>query len=679
MAQSPVEVSRTTVEDMAKKAPILVLHVDDDVDFLMTAKQFIELQGTFKVDTAPSVEEAMDKLKKQEYDVVISDYQIPAKDGLQFLKELREKGNNIPFIIFTGKGREEAAIEALNFGADGYFNKAGKPDTVYGELAHGIRMIVGRNRAEEALKQRSHSLAALNEVSIQLASLPPDVIVQEFLVKKLMRMTGAAAVSFNDYDPSNQTLVGKLLEVEPEMQEKVTRLFGKRLEDIRSPVSKEAYNEIIGSVIGKRQTLTEASFGGIPPSVGAEVQKLLGTDRFIGVAYIIEGELYGTSLLAIKIGMPDPSPEMLESFAYMAAVSLRRHRAEEAMKESEQRYKEIFENARDPMFILDVEGRILETNTIAAEYGFRKNEMFGKNMMEFVPKEYWPDISKDFAKTIQGEPTEGEIEIIIPKGKISAEYKSTCLKKNAKIVGTQTTLRDITERKKALEKLKVFNEKLEVVGRLTIHDVRNKLSAIINNTYLARNALLNEHKAVTYMQAIESICNKTTRILDFAAAYENLGVEKLVLVNVGASFEEAITVCSDSHDVEIVNECHGLTVLADSSLVQLFYNLIDNSLRHGETVRRITIHHEERTDGLELFYEDDGIGIPNAIRPKIFAKDFTTGKGSGYGLHLISRMMEVYGWTIEENSESGKGAKFVITIPKKSLNGKENYHIACAR
>lgn len=77
-------------------------------------------------------------MSAKKYDVVVSDYVLPGKNGLDFLKELRDRGNNIPFILFTGKGREEVSVKALNLGADRFFNKFGQPETVYGELAYGI-------------------------------------------------------------------------------------------------------------------------------------------------------------------------------------------------------------------------------------------------------------------------------------------------------------------------------------------------------------------------------------------------------------------------------------------------------------------------------------------------------------------------------------------------------------
>ena len=101
---------------------ISVLHVDDDLSLLEISKQILMDMGAFKIDHACSVDEAFNKLANENYDVVVSDYEMPTKNGLQFLKELREQKNDIPFILFTGKGREEVIINALNLGVDRYIN-----------------------------------------------------------------------------------------------------------------------------------------------------------------------------------------------------------------------------------------------------------------------------------------------------------------------------------------------------------------------------------------------------------------------------------------------------------------------------------------------------------------------------------------------------------------------------
>lgn len=150
---------------------IKVLHVDDEASLLSTAKQILEMQGNFAVETATSVDEALEKMKEKTFDVIISDYQMPSRDGLEFLKELRQNRDKTPFIMFTGKGREEVAIEALNLGADRYINKTGNPRTVYGELTHGINQIVKSQRMTEHASEASEQMHLMADVGAMMHNL----------------------------------------------------------------------------------------------------------------------------------------------------------------------------------------------------------------------------------------------------------------------------------------------------------------------------------------------------------------------------------------------------------------------------------------------------------------------------------------------------------------------------
>ncbi len=143
------------MSDASTKKQTVLLLVDDDVSFLHVSKMILELENNFVIDTATSVDEAFCKLKTQSYDAVVCDYDMPIKNGLDFLMELREQENQITFIVFTGRDREEVAIRALNLGADQYINKSGSPEVVYCELADAIRKIVARKKEARSIRGKS--------------------------------------------------------------------------------------------------------------------------------------------------------------------------------------------------------------------------------------------------------------------------------------------------------------------------------------------------------------------------------------------------------------------------------------------------------------------------------------------------------------------------------------------
>jgi len=136
-----------------------VLFVDDEPAFLEQAEIFLEKEvDDVSVETVTSADDALDLLDENDYDCVVSDYQMPEMDGLEFLETLREEwGNDIPFIMFTGKGREKVAMEALNLGADRYLQKGGSPKSQFGVLAQAVVQEVEHRRTG----RRARELEAL--------------------------------------------------------------------------------------------------------------------------------------------------------------------------------------------------------------------------------------------------------------------------------------------------------------------------------------------------------------------------------------------------------------------------------------------------------------------------------------------------------------------------------------
>jgi signal transduction histidine kinase len=99
-------------------------------------------------------------------------------------------------------------------------------------------------------------------------------------------------------------------------------------------------------------------------------------------------------------------------------------------------------------------------------------------------------------------------------------------------------------------------------------------------------------------------------------------------------------------------------------------------MKYGKKTTAIRVHFEKAEQGvLRLIYEDDGVGITAENKLKLFSEGFSTGGSSGFGLFLIRKMVDVYGWTIHETGEPGKGVKFTITIQSINRNGKESFQI----
>jgi PAS domain S-box-containing protein len=151
-----------------EKIAIHVLYVDDEPSIVEVSKQILmDIDSCFEVDSAYCVDEAFKKLSTKQYDVVVSDYELPLKNGLEFLRELKEQHNEIPFILFTGKGREEVAVNALNLGADSYISKIGSPKTIFCELADAINKAVQRKKSKELLAGSESKYRTLVEKSLQ--------------------------------------------------------------------------------------------------------------------------------------------------------------------------------------------------------------------------------------------------------------------------------------------------------------------------------------------------------------------------------------------------------------------------------------------------------------------------------------------------------------------------------
>ncbi|WP_229126403.1 response regulator [Halapricum desulfuricans] len=155
------EESQSIFDEPTLSAPISVLVVDDDPDVVDLTSSFLERErDEFDVRTETSAKEALSYLDDSEVDAIVSDYEMPGMDGLEFLEEVRKEHAELPFVLFTGRGSESIASEAISRGVTDYLQKE-SGTTQYSILANRLVNAVDRYRTSKTLKQSQKKFSKL--------------------------------------------------------------------------------------------------------------------------------------------------------------------------------------------------------------------------------------------------------------------------------------------------------------------------------------------------------------------------------------------------------------------------------------------------------------------------------------------------------------------------------------
>jgi PAS domain S-box-containing protein len=322
--------------------------------------------------------------------------------------------------------------------------------------------------AQNEMAELNSVLSKLNHFSMELAMISSQDSLEEFILKQIKEFSGASVAIYSKYSQSDHTATVKYIEMEPGLLKKAVLLIGKPIKNIPSIISDEMYRKITTDLVGMCKTLHEASFGSVPRPVGAAIEALLNVDHFIGLAYMLDGELYGTSLLAMKKGQPDPPIQLLKNFVAMASISLRRSQANKALFKSEEKFRSLVETSSDIIWETNTEGLYTYVSPkVEAVLGYKQEEMIGRSPFEFM----LPDISDHLRKisdkiVASKKPFSGFVNINLSKDgrEITLETSGVpVFDKHLKLIGYRGIDRDITERSQAQKAVMESEEKYHTV------------------------------------------------------------------------------------------------------------------------------------------------------------------------------------------------------------------------
>ena len=222
------------------------------------------------------------------------------------------------------------------------------------------------------------------------------------------------------------------------------------------------------------------------------------------------------------------------------------------------------------------------------------------------------------------------------------------------------TVVDITDNKQAQEALTQANKKLNLMNNITRHDILNQLTALIGFLEISRHDT-KDPELLKFILKEEQAANAIRSQILFTRDYQDVGVHSPKWQDVAETVSLAIATI-DLHKAEISLDLRQVQVFADPLLEKVFYNLVENSLRHGEKVTKICLRAEETADGMDLVIEDNGTGVPENAKEKIFRREYF--KNTGFGLFLTREILAITGLSITENGTPGTGARFVIHAKK---------------
>ncbi len=423
-----------------------ILMVDDDRELLKQAKIYLEKEDAdFNVETVISPQKSLDLLENEDYDAIVADYKMAEIDGLELLESIRDdRGNDIPFIMFTGKGREEVAIEALNLGADRYIQKGGDPKSQYGVLSESIVQEVEHARAENKLRkeldERNEKVTRLHERANELVKCESEKEICELVVK--------TSEEILDFDVCGVDFVENDQFVPIAISSEIEDGFIKRDVD-KAGISKKAYREKESLLIEDRRDI--------------DFSKPVVSDYRASIT-IPMGNIGIYQALSTEIGaFSEKDLELAEILVNHAKEAIDRVRFKERLIERKRKYEKVFEDNPEAMVEADENFRIQKVNRKFEDlFGFKEDHLIGKNINDLIVPDELTEEAKKLDERSQKEGYfEHETIRLTKSGKeVSVSITGRPIEQEGDIHHL-AVYRDITERKEAEERLHNRMEKIE--------------------------------------------------------------------------------------------------------------------------------------------------------------------------------------------------------------------------
>ena len=590
---------------------ITVLHVDDEPDFAEMATTFLErMSDDIETIVETSADDALARLRDGDtVDCVVSDYQMPNKDGIEFLQEVRADYPNLPFILFTGKGSEEVASDAVSAGVTDYMQKRSRTDQ-YKILANRIENVVEGYRFQIDSAERGRRLDTL------INNLPGLVYRCRAEKGWPMESVEGECESLTGYT-SAEIECGEIS-------------FG---DDVIHPADRDLV----------WQTVQDALVESDPFELTYRIVTKDDTEKWVWER--------GRGL-----NPANGEPRVLEGF--ITDISERKEGTVSELNRDPDPLQTLFDNTTDCVAYCEFECDspvIIDVNSaFETTFGFEAGDLIGESLEETIfPSESLEKGRRISQRVKDGERVEAELQCQTANGIRTFSHRAVPIRTDGGVTETYAIFTDVTEQKEDKQQI----QRLEHFAERLSHDLRNPLSVAQGNL-----ELLNETGEVKHYEtanrALARMENLISDILTLAQTGEQISLSEYDSVELATVADNAWALLRTGDATLSIEET--TTIDADASrLQQIFENLFRNANEHGpdDVTVRVGLLPEEQG----FYVADDGPGIPPEQRNEVFEAEYSTKHdGTGFGLATISQIVDAHDWEIRITESGDDGTRFEL-------------------
>ncbi|MFW9922420.1 MAG: PAS domain S-box protein [Candidatus Thorarchaeota archaeon] len=531
-----------------------------------------------------------------------------------------------------------------------------------------FRDITQQKIADEIKTRHMDTLRFISEAAMGFVGLPPEEDIYHYIGERISELAGNSIVVVSSYEESNSKFKAKaILGISKHLQN-ISKILGKNpFDELFTIDDKYIKMQFFGKLVKLDTDISGLTEGMISKKQGNILWKLLSLGEMYSIAFVNEGKLTGTVLIAMKKDKQIRNIELIEAFGNQASVAIMRKQAEEELRRSEQRFKDLIDTMNDGFGLDDKNGILIYVNEKFCEMlGYEQYELIGQPAISFMD-----DKNKEFYKKQNESRKDGEqnsYEIIWKKknGEVIPTIVSprAYIDENGNYQGSYAVITDITERKKFEEmllqqqnELQKQRDELESFASTIAHDLRGKMQVI--SLY---NSLMKGEYSDKISENINEMSAFIEDLLFLAKKGEILGEKSVFSLN---KMLKNLISKINSLDPELKITIQDMPKIYGDpiKLGQVFENILMNVVKHAEA-SSVDISYQEGEEYFEIFFQDDGKGIPNKKKQEIEDSWFTK-RYSSFGMLIIQKILDAHYGTFTINSIEGKGTKISVKLPKK--------------